>query len=823
MKSLSRILAVMLFCAPVVPVHAAPVATTNGSNLTSFNPSNANNNQWATMTNGRYDTNNAPSAKTDLGNCNSLILRCAQPKCANGGCAEISVATDIVEFCVKTNDSCKQYHDDLVKFMPSQLVATSNAKINEQNMALQQAKIQADAAANAQSQQQIAAMQQQMQEMQNQMQQEREQNAQQLQQALAQQQAQQQDALNSMKTAATDAAKQTEAGISSYQQEAIARGISADILERQKISGQVITEIENAEVSLKEAKVAMSSSFDYAGCDTRGNNCDGPKRVKKWRELAQGFIDPYNNTIDKIYEALTVAQGVGVDLSDIYMMLNDSCNSWGQYMCEKGANIYYIASDNSNTGAPFSCSGTVSNCYSNDDGSVKTAAQQTECYRKANCRPCTLLKLLTNKDEIYDGWVGTDTAATDNGTVVSCASNALNTSKFFASRARRKNGANLVDIDTLDIWINQSEPKYKSRNYNVQDSIKYCNVNEHTKGVEDLEKAISGRVINTNKTPLCVAEPGKTSVAAGDLADGECSYINPVYAICDTHPYNNGMPNMSKGTSDPDNCTDSAKQWFSASNGAEIVYAKYKDATRTPASCEVKICRGNYRPNSTKNGCEECEKDNSGKCRQDVDANAMADWKKSMTEYNEVQEIVRLKTTVFSQQMFKQYEYLSATLRRLKTQLEKAVVKANLEAAGAKSDSSSSGLLGSSSSNDKEIVLAGAENCWNSNSRDDKYKCLQNNLNLIKSNVQTNKNNAKKQLDKAVELSRSLGIEKIDDCAQYVDEAKKTCKKYYPCHDRTSKDEILQCANHLSMLIADAQDDREDKKNRNRGYYDSRY
>ena len=150
MKNLSRILSIMLCFAPVAFASGGPVATTAGSNLTAYNPSNANNNQWATMSNGRYDGNT--SAKADFGNCNALILRCAQPKCSNGGCGDMSVASAIVTGCVQSNSSCKQYGNDLVQYMSAQLVASSNAKINEQNMAAQQA---AAAAAAQQSQQQM--------------------------------------------------------------------------------------------------------------------------------------------------------------------------------------------------------------------------------------------------------------------------------------------------------------------------------------------------------------------------------------------------------------------------------------------------------------------------------------------------------------------------------------------------------------------------------------------------------------------------------------------------------------------------------------------
>ena len=132
MKSLSRILTVCLCCVPTFGA-VANVATTSGSNLTAYNPSNSYNNQWATVSNARYD--GTGTAKVDFGNCNAVVLRCASPKCANGGCIDANVATAIVAGCVESNNSCKQYGNELVSYMAAQLVANSTAKVNAQNAA----------------------------------------------------------------------------------------------------------------------------------------------------------------------------------------------------------------------------------------------------------------------------------------------------------------------------------------------------------------------------------------------------------------------------------------------------------------------------------------------------------------------------------------------------------------------------------------------------------------------------------------------------------------------------------------------------------------
>ena len=231
MKLLSRILTICLCSAPLVNAGAfGAVATTAGHNLTAYNPSNTNNNQWATLTNGREDLP-APTAKANYGNCNALITRCATPKCASGGCTDMNVATAIVNGCVQINESCKQYGDGLVSYMAAQLVAASTARANAQQAA-------ATASQNSASSQQISEMQQQMYQMQQQMAQQNEQTQKQLQNALAQQQAQNAAALESMKAAATEAAQKTDTGLTSAQEKAIEKGVTDEVLERQKMTGQ---------------------------------------------------------------------------------------------------------------------------------------------------------------------------------------------------------------------------------------------------------------------------------------------------------------------------------------------------------------------------------------------------------------------------------------------------------------------------------------------------------------------------------------------------------------------------------------------------------
>ena len=206
--------------------------------------------------------------------------------------------------------------------------------MQQQQLAAQNAAAQAAA---AQSSAQIQQMQQQMQQMQYEMQQQNAQQMQQMQAALEEQKnaaAQAQAQAAAAATAQAQAAAATDnMGLSRAQIEAAEKGIDPDVLVRQQITGQIKSKIENAEVALKTLRDTMQDTFTYAGCDTRGNNCVGPKRVKTFRQKAMGFFQPYNDVLDELYDALIVAQSVGVDITDIYMMLSGACNVWGEYLC----------------------------------------------------------------------------------------------------------------------------------------------------------------------------------------------------------------------------------------------------------------------------------------------------------------------------------------------------------------------------------------------------------------------------------------------------------------------------------------------------------
>ena len=97
-----------------------------------------------------------------------------------------------------------------------------------------------------------------------------------------------------------------------------------------------------------------------------------------------------------------------------------------------------------------------------------------------------------------------------------------------------------------------------------------------------------------------------------------------------------------------------------------------------------------------------------------------------------MRDVIAMKTTLITQQMYRQYEQMESMLRRLKTQLEKAVLTTGLQAKGASSSSSSSSSGGSSfKSDDRNIHIYGAKNCNEELLPTDVMKCLNNNMNTI--------------------------------------------------------------------------------------------
>lgn len=425
-------------CAAFVVPALANVATTAGSNLTAYNGTGAtNNNQWNSLMNGRSGATPA-AADANFGNCNAIILRCASPKCGTG-CGDANIAYQIVSGCVNTNASCKKHGEDLINYITAQVVAQSTAKAAEQAnaVALAQANAAANASAAEQSNAQIQQMQTQMAAMQQQM---SESMAAMQQQMVAQtesQNAQIQSALESQRanlynsptdTGDTGAVISGMDGLSVAEQLAAKNGISADILVREQMGGKIETSIEDAMTAMKDLKAKLDAVLEYAGCDPSATNCTGPKRVKKFKDLANEFFDPYENVVESVYDALVLAMTLGIDVNDVIMLLSDSCNMWGRYLCE-------------------SCSPRETDCGCDSDNKNCFYRVTSNTRKDQKCR---LVEVLNEKDTVWREWIDPNTGMM-GATQVGCASDVVMNVPMF--RGMKKQAT--LTIDNLRRLVNQ--------------------------------------------------------------------------------------------------------------------------------------------------------------------------------------------------------------------------------------------------------------------------------------------------------------------------------------------------------------------------------
>lgn len=159
-----------------------------------------------------------------------------------------------------------------------------------------------------------------------------------------------------------------------------------------------------------------------------------------------------------------------------------------------------------------------------------------------------------------------------------------------------------------------------------------------------------------------------------------------------------------------------------------------------------------------------------------------------------MRDVIAMKTTLITQQMYRQYEQMDSMLRRLKTQLEKAVLTTGLEAKGASSSSSSSSS--SFKSDDRNIHMAGVQNCLNYYQDSELLKCYTDNLNMI-INMSGNGNNVSSELKKQlVQDFCKLSGQNIND--------EKACmpidKKYEGLCDGSEKAQTLDKKQFRDMI-----------------------
>ena len=159
-----------------------------------------------------------------------------------------------------------------------------------------------------------------------------------------------------------------------------------------------------------------------------------------------------------------------------------------------------------------------------------------------------------------------------------------------------------------------------------------------------------------------------------------------------------------------------------------------------------------------------------------------------------MRDVVALKSTVMMQQMYKQYEYLEATLSRLKTQLEREILTTKLEAAGALPSSSSGSA--SSASTDRNVVLIGAENCLLKTSTSDGLACIQSNIRIVLQAVSAgNIGEAYRQLQKDLSFAEAFGVTGVkSENGVYTAPAN--------CADlKATRDKVNNCAYALNIAV----------------------
>ena len=520
----------LVLCAMPYVAGAAPVATTAGSNLTAWNGNAGatNNNNWNTLMNVRSQVaGDAPTA--DFGNCNSLILRCAQPKCA--GCTTAEIAKPIVLGCVNSTPACKQHADSgLVDFITAQLVSGATAKAQQQQNAVNQA-------AAAQSNAQIAQLQNQLTQMQSQMQQQSQNSnnaeiaalrAELEQQKLANEQAREDLRRAQEEQQSTESKSESETTTdvtpSETQVAASRAGVSEDLLARNQISGEILTAVENAKVEMKTLERVMREAFTYAGCDVRGNNCKGPKRVSVFKDKALDFMEPYDSVVDEMYDALMMAMAVGVDVSDIVMMLNNACQKYAKYLCsidETDCYEVYTADSCPNgksvKGMHFKARNPGSSegekkvgCSTSYDNSFVRGGH--ECQPGMVVPPeddvrCNPTGFVTEDEEVENFWFEEKDEHSGRQRL-GCATATLDGLSFFARRTGKKSNRD-ISLDVLERMLLQDASDYSgSANRYVRNSggkdiakIKYCALSGS--GYDSLVAAI-----NTKKLPkeICVTD-----------------------------------------------------------------------------------------------------------------------------------------------------------------------------------------------------------------------------------------------------------------------------------------------------------------------------
>lgn len=147
-----------------------------------------------------------------------------------------------------------------------------------------------------------------------------------------------------------------------------------------------------------------------------------------------------------------------------------------------------------------------------------------------------------------------------------------------------------------------------------------------------------------------------------------------------------------------------------------------------------------------------------------------------------MEDVIAMKTTLITQQMYRQYEQMASMLRRLKTQLEKAVLTTGMQAAGAKektNDDSESSSGGSSyKSSNRNVKIEGARDCNQEMEERKVLDCLNSNFQIVyeaSGNGANASPEARKQLANDFSTLLAVNINDKKDVVWVKDMDQRTC------------------------------------------------
>ena len=180
---------------------------------------------------------------------------------------------------------------------------------------------------------------------------------------------------------------------------------------------------------------------------------------------------------------------------------------------------------------------------------------------------------------------------------------------------------------------------------------------------------------------------------------------------------------------------------------------------------------------------------------------------------SEMQEVIALKTTIITQQMYKQYEYLEAMIRRLKTQLEKATLTAALQAAGAKSSTDGTESDVNWKNKDRDIFMeSGITNCTPIIKKEDKLQCYKNNIDAI--NGQSDYGN-----NPSTEMKKQLKHEMEEIGKRYGTVDDKNCNSTTCTSSSMSPKTFRECITKAYNCLSSVNDKFEEEKRKKTPYY----